>query len=419
VLATHRQQLATRLGYYPPITTTTFPTENTPVSLAGRTIRCDGGTHHPIQIFHFAPDNETPSSSIVISTIIVATMDEWEMFSFMDMSKYRMPNEVFTGRVDNIRELTSEFLRQKKLGEGPNSVVYQAKEKKTDRVVALKLIKHSELKSRLPREIFREITILKNLNHEHVIKLLDVFIDSDPHYLLLTFELCSYDLSHFIQAHYNNIVQHNQVKCISLQLFRGLNFLHKNCIVHRDIKPQNLLVSENGQLKIADFGLSRRFSHLERPSTPGAMTLYYQSPELLFEAPRYTEKVDIWSAGCVLAELMTKRPLFECRGQIDLIKKICEVLGRPTSKNWPGFNECRVAGQINLPNNNYNKLADHLQQLRCGPAYQILSSIFVYDSNVRSSAEDLVRHDWFEQAPFPAKKIELPEIERFDFRMLQ
>lgn len=345
-------------------------------------------------------------------------MDAWEMFSFMDMSKYRLPNDVITGGDDNIRELTSEFFRLSTLGEGPNSVVYKAKEKRTNKIVALKLIKHAKLKSKIPQEIFRETTILKNLDHEHVIKLLNIYIDPDPCFLLLTFELCSYNLSHFIDAHQNQTVKHDQVKCISVQMFRGLNYIHKNCIVHRDIKPSNLLVSETGQLKIADFGISRRFSHLDKPSSPAAMTLFYQAPEILFEAPRYSEKVDIWSAGCVVVELLTKKPLFECRGQIDMVKKVCEILGRPTHQNWPGYQECKVLNSMHLPGNNYNKLSDHLRSLNCGPAHQILSEVFVYDPKVRSSAEACVRHEWFEQAPFPAKKITLPPRDRYD-RMLQ
>jgi cyclin-dependent kinase 10 len=336
-------------------------------------------------------------------------MGEWEMCSFTDMQKYRIPNEVITAGDDNIRDLTTEYLRQENLGKGANSFVFKAKEKRTDKIVALKRIEHAQLKSKLPHDIFREVTILKNLNHEHVIKLLNVFIDSDPNALLLTFELCSYDLYKYIKAHQNATIKHDQVKCISVQMFRGLNYIHKNCIVHRDIKPQNLLVSDKGQLKIADFGLSRRISHLDKPSTPGAMTLYYQAPEILFEA----------AAGCVIVELMTKKPMFECTGQIDLIKKVCAVLGRPTHKNWPNFQDCRVFSQITVPNNNYNRLQDHLQSLKCGPAFQILSEIFVYDAKTRSSAEACVRHEWFEQAPFPAKTITWPETERFPYHMLQ
>lgn len=345
-------------------------------------------------------------------------MDEWEMYSFLDLSKYRLPNEIFTGYAGKFRPVESEFLRQEKLGEGPNSIVYKAKDKRDGKLIAIKIIDNHKLKVSVPKEIFRETTILRNLNHENIIKLIDVHTDSNPHHLLLVFELCSYDIGHYIKT-YPGPVKHDQVKCIILQLFKGLNYLHKDRIVHRDIKPQNLLVTESGQLKISDFGLSRRFSLIERPSTPGAMTLYYQAPEMLLGSRTYSEKVDIWAAGCVLVELMSKKPCFECRSELDLINKITHILGRPTHQTWPNYNQCRYADRIDFKANTYNTLADHLHDLDCGAAAAFLKEIFIYDPEVRASAEKCYKDDWFDQAPFPAKSIQLPKADLMGYPMLQ
>lgn len=333
-----------------------------------------------------------------------------EMYSMTDLSVYHMPEEVFTGNTENIRPLDTEFLRQEQLGNGPNSIVYKVKEKKTGKVFALKVIEDIGLRSKLPKELFREITLLRNLNHDNIVKLHDVFLDSNPSSLLLVFEMCPYSLDKFIERYPLDYIKHDHVKCISRQLFKGLNYLHKNFIIHRDIKPANLLVSDKGQLKIADFGLSRKFSYVSRPSTPGRMTRWYQAPEMLLEAPTYTTKVDIWSAGCVVAELMTKRPFLPGQSDIQQLNLMIGILGCPTVKNWPKFHECRVPGRINLVGHPYNRLADHLQHVGCAAAHSLLSTIIMYDPDKRASAEECVRHDWFEQAPFPSKSIEFPSM---------
>ena len=126
-----------------------------------------------------------------------------------DLSMYHLPEEVFTGNTANIRPLDTEFLRQEQLGHGPNSIVYRVKERKTGKIFALKVIEDIGLRLKLPKEIFREITLLRNVNYDHVVKLHDVFLDSNPSSLLLVFEMCPYSLDKYIERYPLDYIKHD------------------------------------------------------------------------------------------------------------------------------------------------------------------------------------------------------------------
>lgn len=324
------------------------------------------------------------------------------MYSMTDLCQYNLPAEIFFGTL----RTSTDFVREEQLGEGPKSIVYKVKDKANGKVFALKVIEGIPLASDLPKDTFREINILKSLDHENVIKLHEIVIGASSDSIGLVFECCRHPLDKYIEKYPGDYIRHDQVKCIAKQLFRGINYLHKNYIVHRDIKPSNLLITQSGMLKIADFGISRRFSHQDRPKTPGKMTRWYQAPEMLFEAPDYDTKVDVWSAGCVVVELMTKKPFLAGESDIQQINLMINVFGTPDKRAWPGFTQCKVYRSIRFQNQHFNRLADQLQRLGCAVALPLLSELFVYDPNKRASAEDCLRNDWFEQAPFPSKSIE-------------
>lgn len=338
-----------------------------------------------------------------------------EMTSMTDLTTYHMEDQVFIGSRENIRPLETEYLIQDSLGGGANSVVYKAKEKKSGAVHAIKVMTNAQIRNRLPKPLFREISLLRCMNHENIIKLLEINLDSDPSRLLLVFELCPLTLVKYIERYPRQSISHDQVKCITRQLFKALNYLHKSFIVHRDIKPENLLISDGGQLKVTDFGLSRRFSHINRPRTPGTMTRWYQAPEMLLEASEYDEKVDIWSAGCVLIELMTRKPFLAAESDIQQLNLIIDILGQPTIQNMPQLRRCRVPKRIRFEGPVCNRLADKLRQLGCAMADPLLSQIILWDSSKRISAEQCSLHDWFETAPFPSPKIELPAAQARGF----
>lgn len=328
------------------------------------------------------------------------------MYSMTDLSAYTMPAELFVG---NLRKFApAEFIRQAHIGDGPNSVVYKAKDRKEEeKIVALKVIEDKRLLSDIPKEIFREITILKNLDHDNVIKLIEVALGSNPESLCLVFEYCPITLDKYIQTFPNIQMRYDSIKCIAVHLFRGLNYLHKNYIVHRDIKPSNLLISREGILKIIDFGISRRFSKQNKATTPGQATRWYQAPEIVFGLPEYDHKVDMWSAGCVLAEVLGKQPFLPGESEIAQINLMIDLLGTPTPKSWPEMDRCRVYKMLNFSKQPFNKLADRLESLNCGVALPILSTLFVFNPCQRAAADECLIQDWLNVAPYPSKTIDL------------
>jgi len=333
------------------------------------------------------------------------------MFSMTDLTPYSLPPEIFVGKM---LKPDADYVRINLIGEGPNSIVYKTKKKddrESSRFYTQKLLKSIVVNGELSKEVYREITTLKSLDHENVIKLRDIVMGEAPKSLFLIFDYCDIDLDEFIREYPLPEIRHDQVKCITMNLLRGLNYIHKNFIVHRDIKPSNLLLNYNGVLKIADFGIARRWSRDNRPSTPGMMTLWYQAPELIFESPDYDSKVDMWSAGCVVVELMTKRPFFkDCNSQIGMIRQVVEILGTPRKEVWSKFHRCRVPKQIKIGGRPYNKLVDTLNGLKCTVANPLLEGLLMYDPDKRFTAEACLKLDWFEQAPYPSKFIEKPEI---------
>lgn len=319
------------------------------------------------------------------------------------MSPYTLPSELFLGNLKS----STDFIREEKLADGPNSIVYKVKDKKNQKPYALKVILKVRLESDLTKEVFREISVLRNLDNDNVVKLHGFVLENAFDNICLVFEYCRESLDNYIsQCTELDINRHDQLKCITKHMLRGLNYLHKNYIVHRDIKPSNLLISQDGHLKIADFGISRRFAHDNMPKSPWMMTMFYAAPEFIFEAPEYDEKVDIWSAGCVIVELMTKGPFLPGEGQIPQMNLMINLLGKPDHNSWPGLSRCRVYKTQNLREQRRNNLTDRLQQLNCGSALDILSRMFVYDPDRRASAEECLKLDWFEVAPFPSKTVE-------------
>uniref|UniRef100_A0AC34QJH3 Protein kinase domain-containing protein n=2 Tax=Panagrolaimus sp. JU765 TaxID=591449 RepID=A0AC34QJH3_9BILA len=222
------------------------------------------------------------------------------------------------------------------LGKGAYGAVAQALDQRNNREVALKKIPRAFAALTLVKRALREIRILRDLHHENIVSIFDMFAThggqaSDVD-IYLVLDLMETDLHQIIHSTQHLTEQHNQY--FLYQILRGLKYLHSVGIVHRDMKPSNLLVNSNCVLKIADFGMARSLAQCRQqttnnPLTQYVMTRWYRAPELLFTFPQYDTKVDIWSAGCIFAEMVQRRQLFPGKDGASQIKMIVCYLGTP------------------------------------------------------------------------------------------
>ncbi|XP_055844792.1 cyclin-dependent kinase 7 [Episyrphus balteatus] len=221
------------------------------------------------------------------------------------------------------------------LGEGQFATVYKARDIHTDDIVAVKKIKigsREEAQDGINRTALREIKLLHELQHENVIGLVDVFGHKSN--VSLVFDFMDTDLEIIIKDPKIVLTQGN-IKAYMIMTLQGLEYLHMNWILHRDLKPNNLLVNSKGVLKIGDFGLAKFFGSPSRIYTHQVVTRWYRAPELLFGARQYGTGIDIWAVGCILAELLLRVPFLPGDSDLDQLTKIFQAMGTPNEENWP------------------------------------------------------------------------------------
>uniref|UniRef100_A0A3Q2NSL4 Cyclin dependent kinase 13 n=1 Tax=Fundulus heteroclitus TaxID=8078 RepID=A0A3Q2NSL4_FUNHE len=228
-------------------------------------------------------------------------------------------------------------------GEGTYGQVYKAKDKDTGEMVALKKVRLDNEKEGFPITAIREIKILRQLNHKSIINMKEIVTDkedaldfkNDKGAFYLVFEYMDHDLMGLLESglvHFNE----NHIKSFMRQLLEGLDYCHKKNFLHRDIKCSNILLNNKGQIKLADFGLARLYNSEEsRPYTNKVITLWYRPPELLLGEERYTPAIDVWSCGCILGELFTKKPIFQANQELAQLELISRICGSPCPAAWP------------------------------------------------------------------------------------
>ncbi|XP_036377045.1 cyclin-dependent kinase 13 [Megalops cyprinoides] len=228
-------------------------------------------------------------------------------------------------------------------GEGTYGQVYKAKDKDTAEMVALKKVRLDNEKEGFPITAIREIKILRQLNHKSIINMKEIVTDkedaldfrNDKGAFYLVFEYMDHDLMGLLESglvHFNE----SHIKSFMRQLMEGLDYCHKKNFLHRDIKCSNILLNNKGQIKLADFGLARLYSSEEsRPYTNKVITLWYRPPELLLGEERYTPAIDVWSCGCILGELFTKKPIFQANQELAQLELISRICGSPCPAVWP------------------------------------------------------------------------------------
>ncbi|CAK9871795.1 unnamed protein product [Sphagnum jensenii] len=240
------------------------------------------------------------------------------------------------------------YEKLEKVGEGTYGKVYKARHKKTGRLVALKKTRLDMEEEGVPSTALREVSLLQMLSQSiYVVRLLCVeHIDKKGKPLLyLVFEYLDTDLKKYIDSHgrgNKNPLPTSIIKSFMYQLCKGVAHCHSHGVMHRDLKPQNLLVDrEKGLLKIADLGLGRAFTVPLKSYTHEIVTLWYRAPEVLLGASHYSTPVDIWSVGCIFAELSRKSPLFPGDSELQQLLHIFRLLGIPTEEVWPGVSTLR------------------------------------------------------------------------------
>jgi serine/threonine protein kinase len=284
----------------------------------------------------------------------------------------------------------SNYQRLEKLGEGTYGVVYKAQDKRTGEFVALKCIRLEQEEEGMPATSIREVSILKELHHPNIIELRDVI--NSPGKLTLVFEYADTDLKKYMDAHKQGIPP-SLIKSYAYQLIAGICYCHCHRIIHRDLKPQNLMVNRAGFLKLGDFGLARAFTIPLRNYTHEVVTLWYRAPEVLLGSQFYSLPIDIWSIGCIVAEMMLRKPLFPGDSEIDELFAIFKVLGTPTETTFPGVSQM-PAFSPTFPKWQGKSLGDVLVGVE-PEGIDLVRRMLSYDPAKRISAKAALDHPYF------------------------
>jgi len=283
-----------------------------------------------------------------------------------------------------------------KIGEGTYGKVFKARVVSTKEVVAIKEMKIDSTEEGIPSTAIREIALLKTVQHAQVVRLLDVICK--PGKLLLVFEFMDSDLKKYMKAR-NGTLAPPIVGNFSRQMFLGMEFLHSHRIIHRDMKPQNLLVDENRKLKIADFGLARAYSIPLPEYTHEVITVWYRPPEILLGGKLYSLPVDLWSCGCIVAEMATGGPLFPGDSEIDTCFKIFQKFGTPTEQQWPDLNKLPDFKPTfpKWPKKSWSNIRNTMAQVG-EVGVDLLEALFEYDPRKRMSARAALSHPYINLA---------------------
>jgi serine/threonine protein kinase len=289
------------------------------------------------------------------------------------------------------------------LGAGTYSIVYKGVSRLTNKFVALKEI-HLEREEGVPFTAIREVSLLKQLRHFNIITLHDIIYTSKT--LTLVFEFVDRDLSHYLDECDHKISLHN-VRLYLFQLLRALKYCHDRKILHRDIKPQNILISSIGELKLADFGLARAKSFPTKTYTDEVVTLWYRPPDVLMGNVGYGTCIDMWGVGCIFFEMAAGFTLFIGTTPKKQIECIFEILGTPSEADWPGINTDLKYNCIeHIPYYMGKGLATMAPRLSDN-GLELLGKLLKCNPKHRISASDSLRHKYFN--PLPAAIHDLPD----------
>ncbi|XP_053173225.1 cyclin-dependent kinase 11B isoform X6 [Scomber japonicus] len=293
-----------------------------------------------------------------------------------------------------------EFQCLNRIEEGTYGVVYRAKDKKTDEIVALKRLKMEKEKEGFPITSLREINTILKAQHPNIVTVREIVVGSNMDKIYIVMNYVEHDLKSLMETMKQPFLP-GEVKTLMIQLLRGVRHLHDNWILHRDLKTSNLLLSHKGILKIGDFGLAREYGSPLKPYTPVVVTLWYRSPELLLGAKEYSTAVDMWSVGCIFGELLTQKPLFPGKSEIDQINKIFKDLGSPSEKIWPGYSELPAVKKMTFTEYPYNNLRKRFGALLSDQGFDLMNKFLTYCPSKRILSDEALKHEYLRETPLP------------------
>ncbi|XP_065062134.1 serine/threonine-protein kinase ICK-like [Rhopilema esculentum] len=282
------------------------------------------------------------------------------------------------------------YRMMKQLGDGTYGSVALAKATDTGETVAIKKMK-KKFYSWEECMNLREVKSLRKLNHANVVKLKEVIRENDQ--LFFVFEYMKENLYQLMKNR-DRLFPESVVRNITYQMLQGVAFMHKNGFFHRDMKPENVLCSGPELVKIADLGLAREIRS-RPPYTDYVSTRWYRAPEVLLRSTNYSSPIDIFAIGCIMAETYTLRPLFPGSSEVDMIFKLCSVLGTPAKDDWPEGYQLAAAMNFKFP----QMVSTPLKQLipNASPeAIQIIQDMLQWDPKKRPTASQALKYPYFQ-----------------------
>ncbi|KAH0789365.1 Cyclin-dependent kinase D-2 [Histomonas meleagridis] len=305
--------------------------------------------------------------------------------------------------------IAERFKTYKVLGEGTYGVVFIAKDMKENKMVALKKFRLRNVNQGLDFNTIQEIRQLSELNHPNIVRFIGAFNNEGTLYIATEFHPVS--LSVLISNDQGSpLLSFAQIKCCMRMLLQGMKYLHENFVLHRDLKPSNILMSNGGILKIIDFGLSTEYPSDTGPMLSQVATIWYRAPELCFGARYYGPAIDMWSVGCIFAEMFLGQPFLPSNntdlGQLQTIANVFGPLVWPGCDKLPGF--LKIEPQIPIV-----PLSERFPALRNQvDALDLLAKLFILDPLKRITAEEALNHPYFQAYPPPSLPSELPITSR-------
>ncbi|KAK2999920.1 hypothetical protein RJ639_024238 [Escallonia herrerae] len=299
------------------------------------------------------------------------------------------------------------FEKLDKIGQGTYSSVYRARDLETGKIVALKKVRFVNMDPESVRFMAREILILRRLDHPNVMRLEGLVTSRVSGNLYLVFEYMEHDLAGLAASPTIKFTE-SQIKCYMQQLLRGLEHCHSRGVLHRDIKGSNLLIGNNGNLKIADFGLATFYrSNQKQPLTSRVVTLWYRPPELLLGATAYGIAVDLWSTGCILAELFAGKPIMPGRTEVEQLHKIFKLCGSPSEEYWKTSKLPHAT--IFKPQHPYKRCVAETFKGFPPSTLTLLDSLLAIEPEGRGSTTSALESEFFTTKPLPCDPSSLPK----------